>query len=153
MSTELEIAWAAGLFDGEGCIHIGKIPPTSKNGLRNPSYRLTLKITMGCQVSVRKFAELVGDGTSFLHSKGGKRLNPSYSFIAQSRKAQPILQQLRPYLITKADQADIALTFLALPDCPRGGKNGSRQVSSEYLQVRQELYEACAKAKPTYRFR
>lgn len=158
MATDLELAWAAGIFDGEGCISIGKVPPNSKNGLRNYSYRLTLKVTMGSKETVDRFSLIVGDGTSFLHQKGTDRVSDSYSFVAQSRKTAPILQALRPYLITKAQEADIAIQFLALPDCKRGGRQpngtlGSREVTPEYLQVREELYLACAQLKSRYKFR
>jgi hypothetical protein len=55
MITPTEIAWAAGLFEGEGCINVQFSPKRNR-----PIVRLTLRMTD--EDVVRKFAVLVGAG-------------------------------------------------------------------------------------------
>lgn len=45
MTTE-EIAWAAGIFDGEGCIHIRRNAVTETSRHRTTHYALITKVTM-----------------------------------------------------------------------------------------------------------
>lgn len=153
MSKQTGIAWAAGLFDGEGCVSIGYIPPSKRNDLLNPSYRLMIKVTMGCKETVHEFGRIVGQGTFQDHVSKKKRVNASYSWIAMSRKAERVLILLRPYLITKVKEADVALQFMALPDGRTGGAGGCQPLDPKLLLARHLLYLKCCELKPRWRFR
>lgn len=147
------IAWAAGLFDGEGCISIGYVRPSRRNDIVNPSYRLTIKVTMGCEASVKAFGAIVEDGTFQTHVTETERANSSYSWVAMSRKAENILIKLRPYLLTKASEADVALEFMALPDGRSGGKGGCKPADAALMQKKHDLYIRCCQLKSRWRFR
>lgn len=58
MTLETDIAWAAGLFEGEGCIHAD--PYFLGDG--TPRYRFVLSLGMTDQDVVEKFAAVVGYG-------------------------------------------------------------------------------------------
>lgn len=53
--TELERAWAAGFFDGEGCFSIGGISPTGHR-------RVRVTVSQKDPEVLRKFADIVGMG-------------------------------------------------------------------------------------------
>lgn len=148
-----QLAWAGGIFDGEGCISIGYVKPTRKNGTLNPSYRLTVKVTMGHEPTIRRFAQIIGSGEVHAHVARGERVNASWSWVAMARKAERALRLIEPYLFTKERECEIALRFMALPDVRRGGKSGSPRIDLRLLMRKHALYLACAKAKPRARFR
>ena len=149
MTAECSVAWAAGIFDGEGCVSIGCVPPSKRKDIVNPSYRLTLKVTMGCEETVCCFGTVVEQGSFQTHQPTSKKVNASYSWVAMSRKAESILKLLRPYLVTKAREADVALAFMALPD----GRRGRRAVDPALMAERHRLFLECCRLKPRWRFR
>lgn len=153
MTNLYSVAWAAGLFDGEGCISIGYIRPSRRKDIVNPSYRLTVKVTMGCQQTVRCFGEVVRAGSFQNHASKKARVNSSYSWVAMSRKAEMVLKLLRPHLVTKAREADVGLRFMALPDGRTGGAHGCSPVDPALMLKRHRLYLECCRLKPRWRFR
>jgi hypothetical protein len=90
--SDVELAWAAGFLDGEGCIR------AKKTG--SQPY---LSITMP-QVDPRplqRFARVVGGRINGPYDrKGGNNPNarPCYELVAYSREAWPILSALWPFL-------------------------------------------------------
>ena len=150
---DVELAWMAGIFDGEGCISIGHVSPNVRNDLKNPSYRLTVKVTMGHEPTIRRVAEIVGVGTVHRHQARSIAANESWSWVAMARNAEMAIVLLRPWLLTKADEADVALEFMRLPDVKRGGKGGSQPIDRGLLERKHELYLRCAQLKPRNRFR
>ena len=44
MNRREQLAWLAGLIDGEGCISLTRRSPQRKNRCVSPSYRLVLKV-------------------------------------------------------------------------------------------------------------
>lgn len=121
-----DLAWAAGLIDGEGCITIQYKKASIKNGSRNPGHSLLLKVTMTHEPTIRRLYKLFEVGTVQLQriSKKdvGKSWNPAYSWICNPVAAAYVIGFVRPYLFTKADEADIALEFASLPRA-RGSSN------------------------------
>ena len=150
MATEVELAWAAGILDGEGCISIILTPPGKYSV--TPRHVLHVKVTMGHLPTVERFAVILGNGTVQKHAARSTRTNASYSYIVQARKADAVLQLLRPYLVTKAEEADVAFEFAALPLGPRGGKKGGKAVPQEILELRNHCYWKLRRLKPRWRF-
>jgi hypothetical protein len=108
---------------------------------------------MGCAETVKKFGDIAKDGTFQNHVSKTKRINSSYSWVAMSRKAERIVKMLRPYLVTKAKEADVALRFMALPDGRTGGKGGCQPVDASLMLKRHQLYLECCMLKSRWRFR
>lgn len=98
--TEAEIAYAAGVFDGEGCVHIGKKPMVVIVNISQTDVRL-----------LWWFRERF-DGVVSSHSTG-KAINnkPTWRWVRNASGAHEFLTLIRPYLIVKAAQADIAILF------------------------------------------
>jgi hypothetical protein len=91
-STEIAFAWAAGLFDGEGCI--------TRSSTGRPRWALAL--TMTDEDVVRKFHRVVGCGrVNFRHTPADKARGsrPSWSWRTSAKAdVQRVLQALLPYL-------------------------------------------------------
>jgi hypothetical protein len=144
--TDIELGWVAGIVDGEGCIHISKLQ--SVPTCRSPVYRLVLRVTMGHLPTVQRLHTLTGQGTVQKHAPRGPQTNASYTWMCQQLQTAAILRQLRPYLVTKAVEADLGLKFAALPLSPRGGQCVPRVL----LAQREKMYWAMRRLKPRWRF-
>lgn len=110
MGTESQVAWAAGLFEGEGCIafHSYKL----KDGSQRP--RLVLKMTD--EDVIRSFHEIVGHGTVRLDTWGHRTRGEKvvYEWQAGSQKdVAAVLSLLTPWFHgrrrAKAEEALAAL--------------------------------------------
>ena len=106
--TELEIAWAAGLIDGEGCVFINKSHYVAASRQRTDTYRLVLKVTMGCRATIERIHSIFQVGTIQNHVPRGSRVNASYSWICQSLQAKTVFDLIQPYVVTKAAELEVA---------------------------------------------
>lgn len=94
MASTYDIAWAAGLFEGEGSIVCYPIPR------RINSIRTSLSLQMSDQDVVRRFGEIVGCG-SLLGPYKGQRSGNKDKFLWQAqnfRDCMYVLGQIYPYL-------------------------------------------------------
>jgi hypothetical protein len=97
------IAWAAGLFEGEGCICI------------NAEGYVILALVMADEDVVRRFAAEVGAGkVSGPIKRGREHWKPMWRWLTTNRaEIEAVLHELRPYLgdrrAEKANQAIIRL--------------------------------------------
>ena len=103
-----DLAYYAGLFDGEGCIHIARIH-TQKRKL---TYQLV------CRVSMYSLSVLEQLKTSFGGSIYCEKNHPIsnkygllWSWSIFSKGANSFLNQIKPYLRIKKSQAGLALQF------------------------------------------
>lgn len=153
MYTKTDLAWCAGLFDGEGCISIGAVAPAKRNDLVNTSYRLTVKVTMCDLRTIKRFHSIMGVGTVQKHQPSNPRCNASWSWVAMSRLAEKALLKLQPWIVTKKNELSVALQFMALPDAERGGARGSPCIDRKLLRKKHAFYVRCCKLKPRFKFR
>lgn len=115
MATDTDIAYCAGLIDGEGCIRIKRTKPyTHLTGRQNTAYGIAIQVRMVEEGAIKFLAETLG-GWYFrekkAHSENGR---PLYCWSVSDRKAEAVINTIRPYLRVKADQADNALALRAL---------------------------------------
>lgn len=137
------MAWAAGLIDGEGCFNIRRNAPNAKQRTVSPHYVLMLKVTMCDRRTVERLWKMFGKAGSLLHHPAARsNWRDTYSWIVQSRQAEPIIRELLPFLYLKKPQARLALKFLSLPQRP-----GSVPVDAKVLAKREEFYQAMKEAK------
>src|SRR5262249_57044888 len=102
-----DIAWAAGLFDGEGCITFVGNPRTPR--LR---YNVRINVVVTHRLMIEKVAAVLGG-----HPRP-KRLRRPYpnrrdQWVWQLTGIAAVnaLRQMRPHLIGKAEEADLAIEF------------------------------------------
>jgi hypothetical protein len=107
--SKLDYAYCAGLFDGEGCIQIVNDKSQGWN-----SWKLMIQMTSTSIASLNKMIGVFG-GTSLVANKGADN-NVTQRFVAyhwalNGAKAYEALKRMKPFLVEKKEQADIALKF------------------------------------------
>lgn len=111
-----DLAWAAGLFDGEGCIVIRK--PAGQN---RKAYVVQLTLANVHRPALERFIQISGVGylraRTFLR---GEKWRKVWVWQTAAAKAEQVLKKLRPFLTIKAEEADLALEFRRLPRTFRG---------------------------------
>ncbi len=125
LCSDLELAWLAGIVDGEGSLKICR----DKNRLT-----MFLSINMTHFPTMKKIADLTG---SFFHIRirGGNR-KPLFCVSISGRRAAVVVKAVKPYLVTKAEQADVLLEF-----SPTIRNTGAGEVSKTSLSLREDLRE------------
>lgn len=151
MLSETEKAWLAGFLDADGMIRlrIGR-KNTGKWKKAGPKSLVPLvTYTNTCLMTVSRVAEMIGRAfTDFQVTVCGRTLEkwaPKTTVeIGGIIRVEPFLKKLRPYLITKATEADLVLMFCELRNAnPRGA-----YTSREY-----QIFEALKFCKKTRHLR
>ena len=114
MIAQTDIAYIAGLFDGEGSIHFKRGPEKKKKhkgkGYRiSNSLRLSMEITMTDQSVVRWVHEVLGCGTVVRKPRKGLRKDGTkflmqYKWRCTFRDALYVCMLLWPYAHTKLEK-------------------------------------------------
>jgi hypothetical protein len=107
-ASEADAAYAAGFLDGEGCIFIAR---ASGRGTGCRGDRFHMRVIVG-QDDVRPLQFLQARWGGALSARcvraNGKR---SHNWIVHASGAAGLLNDVRPFLVLKAEQADVALAF------------------------------------------
>jgi len=135
-------AWAAGLYDGEGCSAL--LRHRTHEGYLTPELSVTQSSSVGSPEVLTRFASIVGIGNLSGPYKQRNATMDVYRWKASSRKdAERVIAGLWPFLgQVKRDQAQRLLdTLAAQPVLPRGnpawGNNKTHCVNGhEYASAR-----------------
>lgn len=101
---ELDYAWAAGFFDGEGSITIHQ--PSAER-----SHRFAIMIGNTRIEPLLKMSKLFGGRVTSYRVELGKQ--PAWKWSRAGKSAIPALQAMLPYLVNKRVEAELALEFIA----------------------------------------
>jgi hypothetical protein len=137
----LNLAWAGGIIDGEGCIHIKRsgVTPTSKN--RTPHFSLELLVTMVEEETVREMQRLFDVGRVFAHTPHGCRT--AFRWQCSTQAAVDVICNVLPFLRNKRHQAELGLQFIDIGTA-RGGK---KLTDPALLAAREAIYWQMREAK------
>jgi hypothetical protein len=111
----MELAYAAGLFDGEGCILVDEFYVAVAPGRPKAYNRQQLKVSLGMNhfPTIRALYDQFGGMIS--RDDSANRRNPNhalrYTWSQWSSGAGNFLIAIVPFLITKREQARIAIRF------------------------------------------
>jgi hypothetical protein len=125
--SKTQLAYVAGLFDGEGWISVARSGRTSKNIIR---YTLQIGIA---NAYLPVLEEVRADFGGTINSQGKTNLQV-YTWRAATDIAYDFMQAVRPYLRIKARQADLAIEYLEKVKRTKG------RVTPEELEFR-EFYK------------
>jgi len=138
-----EIAWAAGLFEGEGCIS-SKPPGKRGSGAQ-------LRLGMNDKDVVEKFRRIVGCGGLYAHNPGTGSVKPNWTwYVYAADKVGPILEAFLPFLgerrTAKALEA-LEVTRNVVPygkrsHCPKGHPYEGDNLMIETIKRGDKVYEA-----------
>lgn len=107
--TPEDCAYAAGFFDGEGTVFIA-INRGAK-GARGPIYNMRVTAAQVDPTPLAWLQERWGGSLAERRPRGSQRL--SYVWNCFARQAARFLTDVRPFLLVKIDEADLALEFQA----------------------------------------
>lgn len=106
----VDLAYAAGLLDGEGCIFIARTTHNEYgNGLAY-SYSLGVTVKMVDREPVAFMSDLFG-GRIYDKPVTGTMRRPQFQWRLQGENALRCLVLMRPYLRSKIAQADLGIAF------------------------------------------
>lgn len=104
--TEVEKAYLAGFFDGEGCVSLRTMFDKKKS--KTPSYQVEVVISQNDLATLQELQQLAGIGN--VYAGYGKRTCSSWRIThIQSRE---FLSVLLPYLRNKKKEAELAIEFI-----------------------------------------
>jgi len=129
-----ELAYIAGLFDGEGSVSISKIK--NKSG---KSYSLKVKISMTNPEALKLCSRLFGK-KFFPGQRAEKNHAVSYTWQLTGQRAGSFLKAIRPFLLVKAQDADIGLRFFQSYWQPKGPKSVTFQREAVGERLKAELF-------------
>ena len=105
MSRETDLAWVAGIVDGEGCILLSQ-----RQNPSGPYWVLRVVIANTSLLMLNRVKEILGLGN--IISKGtprSSRHRMQWYWEASTKKAEAVLTLLEPYLVNKHEEARLAL--------------------------------------------
>ncbi len=146
MIVETDLAYVAGIIDGEGSIVIyqrpmKKIIHHGKYGDRTPKHELNVSVGMTDRKIPYYLKDLFGGSVCGVTQRSGNR-KPFWKWSVTGQRASDLLKRLLPFLKTKALQAQTAIVFQdTKKNNPNGGAGGSKQVPKEIINKRIELME------------
>lgn len=109
ISRKDRICWLAGIIDGEGCIAV-YLDESAKHG---KTLDMKVKVTNTCMEMIRQISEIfVENHIGFYYATNGNA-NPALEIAASGQgRVEALLKLVRPYLVTKAEQADAVLELI-----------------------------------------
>ena len=138
IQQQIDYAWSAGFFDGEGSITLARIRRTCGNRL---NYRTRVYIAQNCLETLNSFRDRVAEKCVEIqlpHRETYTR--PIHQLSYDGIHAYKLLKKLRPYLIRKASEADVIFEFYR--DGQPTRHFGPRGVPSEIWHLRERCFDA-----------
>ena len=111
---QTDLAYAAGIIDGEGCVTLKLYPYRTY-----PALAALVRVAMCDLAPLRKLKSLFGGSINMIPEKPPRR--KQWAWTIQTLQARKCLSSLRPWLIVKHKQADIILGLTWLKS---GGAHG-----------------------------
>jgi hypothetical protein len=139
---DTDIAWAAGVIDGKGCVFITHKAPQGKGV--TASFSICLKVSMGHQPTVDRLHEIFGKGS--LHNVIQTKYNPAWTWLVQSQQCLEVLLLIKPYSLTKQAEIEVAIEFMSLPKWVGGRWKGP--MPADLFASKFALYERMRDLKP-----
>jgi hypothetical protein len=128
MATQTDYAWAAGFFDGEGCV-----------SARSGRYvGLSITVIQKDIRPIRKFSGIFACEEKIRIVHRDKRKNHYYQIVLCADKAASVLSLMLPYLSLKRDVAEVGLNLQSSINVAHRGFGG---LTEDDLQYRRLLAE------------
>jgi hypothetical protein len=144
MPTEVELAYAAGILDGEGCISVRK--KENRNG--RICYYCGLAIAMVDQEVPRWLLTTFG-GFLYTSSRKTKAWRTVYIWRVENKALMDFLSSILPYLILKKKRAELAIQLCSMvrkkgqsrkPPMTIEEEAGRREIATQICAANQRQY-------------
>ncbi len=134
---ERGLAYAAGFFDGEGCVHIAR---QKHAGSRlGHVFRLVVSLSQNHLHTLVDFQNLTGvEGRIYHRPRQGTTNRDWYCLTYDGKAAETLLELLHPFLLRKAAEALVGLQFQR--DCHVKTHFGPKGCPPDIWSRREGLY-------------
>ena len=170
MASELDMAWLAGLLDGEGCIAFMRRTDYTKHRLE---VRYDVKLAMACKETVgiayEIMVDLVGDDAvkePYEEKRKIRRRRPLWRTEVSSKDGvYRLLSALEPFLRTKRTEALLCLQYLdrarhhvrykatdydrSLAECATALRNGCGEARLKAKELLEQVIPSQAEGRAT----
>jgi hypothetical protein len=139
MDDKIFLAWAAGFFDGEGCVMVEMSKSKAcLHGFRTVLHVTVTQTSLPClQLHLEKFGGAIV--TSENRTPNGRRWAVQHRWIVRNEDAIVFLKAIEPYSVVKKEQIAAALQYpLRSPDGRKYG-NKSNPIPEDVMQARVAL--------------
>lgn len=138
----ITLAWAAGLFDGEGSFCISISNPYSNH----PHIKMQMELPNTHEPTVKRFYEIVKIGSYAFRERTNNINKDFYQWLSQSYEAVEATKMLLPYLVTKKERAELFIEFSNKWE-RRQGSRGDNSCSAELLAMWSEMKDLNKRGK------
>lgn len=161
-----DLAYLAGLVDGEGYIGIKKSKAYKCQGRQTPGYTVRLQVRMVDEPAIKFLAETLG-GWYYKEKPHCAKGRPLFCYQVSNKAAESVVRCLLPFLRVKKANAEAALSLRALQADSKKHKTkvtGYRNFpnrhgtprrvanhcfSDEYVEMCDALYRRCKELNAT----
>ena len=144
-----DLAYLAGIFDGEGCIVIHDRQWITKTGIKRIGFYPEICVASTNEWIIQQLKFAFG-GNVYLRKKGTTRAQPIWAWQTTSKKATSCLKALLPYLRLKRRQAELAIE-MENRRRPRGSHKLEPKDNIAWQQAQKILISKLNKGKATSR--
>jgi hypothetical protein len=147
LPTSEDLAWAAGIIDGEGCVRVAKRVTKYRSKKDNHvkvgfRYDASLIIKMTCLVTIGKLAWILDQSHITYYDYHPGMRKPIYSVRLDCTKASNFLLSVLKYLVTKRKQAHVCIK---LAEDVASKVSKTSRLSSKCLVYRETLFQETTK--------
>jgi hypothetical protein len=129
MNTDVDLAWAAGFIDGEGCITLAP-----QNRPRNNTHAsvcsVLIQVTQINRVPLDKLVALFGGYVGTMRARNARQGWVWQWRLHRASEVIPVLESVMPYLVLKRPEAEVVLAYARTVGC------GYRRISREEIDYR-----------------
>jgi len=140
---ETDLAYFAGIVDGEGCFWIGKVPKKAGDGYVSEHYRGLLKID-NTDKKLIEWIDAVFSGTSSAQCRSTssrKFEREVFTWNATGDRLLDLCELILPYLVIKKEHCQIMIRFRHSYE----GITSGKALPADIINIRQECLEASRK--------
>lgn len=108
-TSVVDLAWLAGIIDGEGSIFIMKQQRSDRERQFNYILRMSVQSTDG--IMAQECLKISGEGACFDAPTAKENQSNTYKWQVSGKRAKHVLQNILPFLRVKKEQAQVAIDF------------------------------------------
>lgn len=139
MDDKLFLAWAAGFFDGEGCVLVEMSKEKAcLHGFRTALHATVTQTSLPClQLYLERFGGAIA--TNEHTTPNGRRWAVQHRWSVRNEAALEFLTAIEPYVVVKKEQVLAALKYPLRSADGRKYGNRSNPIPDEVMQARVQL--------------
>lgn len=141
-SLSVDLAWAAGFVDGEGCISV--VEQLKPN--RRSTHRVRFQVAQNNLPVIEHLNTILGGmGRIYSMRRTAEHNRQMYTLLVDGWKAVAVVARLAPYLVRKRQEAEVLLE--GLPECWFGIYSGPAGFPDHVHAARRRLEKKLQKLK------